>query len=43
MMDTSKDPFIHYTELLTASFDKINRALPKKYKEIKEILTKLTG
>ncbi len=42
-MEQKTDPFQLYQELLSASFDKIQKLVPKKYKEIKELTTKFSG
>lgn len=42
-MEQKSDPLQLYQELLSASFDKIAKLLPKKYKEIKDLITKSMG
>lgn len=42
-MEQHSDPFALYQELLFTSFDKIQKVLPKKYKQIKELIVKSTG
>ena len=42
-MEHKPDPYQLYQELLTTSFDKIQKLLPKKYKEIRDLIAKSTG
>ena len=42
-MDQLPDPTALFKELLMTSFEKISKNLPKKYKEIKELLSKFKG
>ena len=42
-MENKSDPPAQYQELMKTSFDKINKQLPKKYKQIKTMLTSFIG
>ena len=42
-MEPSVNSFAVYQEILFTSFDKIQKSLPRKYKQIKELITKSKG
>ncbi len=42
-MEPVRDPYVQYSELLTKAFDKIQKTLPKKFKELKELCAEAMG
>lgn len=42
-MEPVRDPYVQYSELLIKAFEKTQKLLPKKYKELKDLCTEAIG
>ena len=42
-MEPVRDPFVQYSELLIKVFEKIQKTLPRKFKELKELCSEAIG
>ena len=42
-MEPVRDPFVQYSELLIKVFEKIQKTLPRKFKELKDLCTESIG